>query len=204
MRPRRSRENSKRSYLNHFKRVFVGLRFFLPFSGSLPVDSSHRSGPSRIEPGKCLPMLATLLLLALLIGFPVGADARSVVTPWNGGGLDGAVGRPGYRNFQELVYGGSSQADVVRVMGVPPDEVVHAGQMFPVIENYYYYDEDKSGAATVFVFENSLLVGLQMKTAANQFVDMTYFLANNGDRTLNQPMLGGYMQYYPWFPIPSW
>lgn len=184
MHPRRSRESSKKSHLNRFKRVFVGLRFFSRFSWVLPV--------------------AGLLAAALLAGLSPETDARSVVTPWNGGSMDGAVGRPGYRNFQELVYGSSSQADVVRVMGMPPDEVVHAGQMFPVIENYYYYDEDKSGAATVFVFENNMLVGLQMKTAANQFVDMSYFLANNGDRQMNQFMLGGYMPYYPWFPIPTW
>lgn len=118
------------------------------------------------------------------------AEARSITTPWTP-----------ETSFQNLVYGSSSSVDVVNVMGNPPDEIVRSEQMFPVVENFYYYD--KTGAATVFVFENGLLVGLQLKTPGNQYVDMTYFLANNGDRMLNLPMLQGFMPYYPYFPLTS-
>ena len=121
------------------------------------------------------------------------AHSRSAATPWTS-----------EMNFQSLVYGSSSTVDVVRVMGKQPDEIVRSEQMFPVIDNFYYYDEDKSGAATLFVFENGLLVGMHLKTAGNQLVDCTYFLTNNGDRMLNYPMLQNYSPYYSYFPLTYW
>jgi hypothetical protein len=137
--------------------------------------------------------LCLLFLCDLFLFHAPLACALNSATPWSPDA-----------SFQNLVYGSSSEGDVTRVMGKEPDEVVRGEQMFPVIENYYYYDENKSGAATVFVFENGMLVGLQMKTAGNQFVDLTYFLANNGDRYLNSPLLNGYMPYYPLYPLTSW
>lgn len=141
----------------------------------------------------------TLKLTALLfcIGFtlirPPTSYSRSAATPWTS-----------EMSFQSLVYGGSSTVDVVRVMGQQPDEIVRSEQMFPVVENFYYYDENKSGAATVFVFENGLLAGMHLKTAGNQFIDCTYFLTNNGDRMLNNPMLQNYSPYYSYFPLTYW
>lgn len=137
-------------------------------------------------------IFACLLLSCGIFLFHASALAITGATPWTN-----------EHSFQELVYGSSSTVDVVRVMGSPPDDIVRSQQMFPPVENYYYYDENKTGAATVFVFEEGLLVGMQLKTAGNQYVDMSYFLANNGDRALNQPMLHGFYPYYPYFPIPS-
>lgn len=135
----------------------------------------------------------SLFISCCLLLFSYPGQARTIATPWT----------PEV-SFQSLVYGASSTADVVRVMGQPPDEMIKAEQMFPVVENLYYYDPDKSGAATVFVFENGLLVGLQLKTPGDQFVDLTYMLTNNDDRSLNSPMLGGYMPYYPYYPLTHW
>lgn len=139
------------------------------------------------EWGFCLFMSWGLLV------FSNPGQARTIAAPWT----------PEV-SFQNLVYGASSTAEVVRVMGQPPDEVLKAEQMFPVVENFYYYDSAKTGAATVFVFENGLLVGLQLKTPGDQFVDLTYMLTNNNDRSLNSPMLGGYMPYYPYYPLTHW
>lgn len=134
-----------------------------------------------------------LLISCSLLFFQPPSPARTIDTPWT----------PEV-SFQSLIYGSSSTADVVRVMGQAPDEVVKATQMFPVVENFYYYDPQKTGSASVFVFENGFLVGFQLKTPGDQYVDLTYMLTNNNDRTLNYPMLGGYMPYYPYFPLTSW
>lgn len=176
MRSHRSQE-SLRSSLTQFNRPISRICFGLWFSCGLF-------------------FLTLFLFLAFEVMVPSCVFARSIATPWATGSGD--------VSFQSLVYGSSSAADVVRVMGNQPDEVIRGEQMFPVIENYYYYDADKSGSASIFVFENGLLVGLQMLTSGQQLVDMTYLLPSNGDRSLNQPMLGGYMPYYPVFPLTSW
>jgi len=126
------------------------------------------------------------------MGGSIMAEARSVTSPWTSD-----------LSFQDLVYGASSTVDVQRIMGEPPDEIVKTAQMFPVIENYYYYENGGTGAATVFVFENGLLVGLHYKSPQNQYMDLTSFLMNNGDRLLNSPMLGGFRGYFPLFPLYS-
>ncbi len=123
----------------------------------------------------------------------LSAEARTGATPW--------TNEP---SFQNLVYASSTTNDVIRTMGAPPDDIVRATQMFPVIENYYYYGEEKTGAATVFVFEHGLLVGLQLKTPGDQYVDMTYVLTNNGDRALSNPIYGGYLPYFPYLPLTTW
>lgn len=105
------------------------------------------------------------------------------------------------KSFQNLTYGMSSFNDVQAVIGRPPDEVVSSGQMYPVLTNYFYFDDNKSGAASVFIFENGFLVGLQYKSSDNQFIDFTYCLQNNGDRALNNPYLAGYQGYYPYLPL---
>lgn len=110
------------------------------------------------------------------------------------------------RSIQNLVYGSSSFNDVTAAVGRQPDDIVRSEWMYPVITNFYYFDDNKSGAATVFVFENGLLVGLQYKSPDNQFIDFTYCLQNNGDRRLNNPYLAGYQNYYSNFPLfaPQW
>jgi hypothetical protein len=130
-------------------------------------------------------VLFCLLLGLILISIPAEVQARTGATPWSS-----------EVNFQSLVYGSSTTNDVVRALGRPADEIVRYEQMYPTIENLYYYDEDKSGAATVFVFESGFLVGMQLKTANNQLVDLTYFLTDNGDRRLLNPIMGGYTPYY--------
>ncbi|MBK8189240.1 MAG: hypothetical protein IPK79_02195 [Vampirovibrionales bacterium] len=100
--------------------------------------------------------------------------------------------------FKDLRWGGSSMADVKRIIGMP-DEVLSGEQMYPVINNFVYYDEGGSGASTIFVFENGLLVGLHYRSAENQLVDITYFLQNNGDYAMNNPLRAGYMGYFPDF-----
>ncbi len=105
--------------------------------------------------------------------------------------------------FKDLRYGGSSGPDVQRILGAP-DEIVHSQQMYPVVENYYYYADSGSGAATVFVFENGLLVGMHYKSPDNQYVDLTYFLIDNGDRLLNFPLNAGYQGYFPFFNHYTW
>ena len=113
----------------------------------------------------------------------------------------------GYENMQnglsQLRVGGSGPADVMRAFG-SPDEVVSSGQMYPTIDNYYYYDHNGSGAATVFVFENGFLVNMLLKSSNNQLMDLSYFLTNNGDRRLTTPYLGGYRNFYPYQRFFSW
>lgn len=135
----------------------------------------------------------TACLLSLSFFQP--ALALQNATPWSS-----------ERGFQNLVYGSSSFNDVTSVVGRQPDEIVRSERMYPVITNFYYYDENKSGAATVFVFENGMLVGLQYKSPDNQFIDFTYCLQNNGDRRLNNPYLAGYQGYFPYYPLfaPQW
>jgi hypothetical protein len=126
----------------------------------------------------------------LSLGFLPQAFALQNATPWSP-----------ERSVQNLVYGSSSYNDVQTVIGRPPDDIVRSEQMYPIITNFYYYDEAKTGAATVFIFENGMLVGMQYKSPDNQFVDLTYFLQNNGDRNLTVPYLAEYQRYYPYFPL---
>lgn len=135
--------------------------------------------------------ILTLALLSISVVSGIStAWAVQNVTPWTN-----------EKSFQNLTYGMSSYQDVISVVGHPPDEVLHSGQMYPVVTNFIYYDEKKTGAASVFVFENGFLVGLQYRSADNQFIDFTYCLQNNGDRSLNSGYLAGYMNYYPYFPL---
>lgn len=136
--------------------------------------------------GRCL----LVLVLLLISMFPNLAEARNIATPWTDS-----------ISFQNLVYGSSSFGDVQRIMGKAPDEVLRSEQMYPIVDNYYYYDEQGTGAATVFVFEDSFLVGLHYKSPENQFIDFTYFLTSNFDRNLNSPYLAGYQGYFPYFPL---
>lgn len=155
------------------------------------ISAKHFNPRSIFETGRAL---GGILLLTFSFFFMTGdSPARTIAAPWSN-----------EIDFQSLVYGSASTADVVRVMGAPPDDIVRAEQMVPVIENFYYYDAEKTGAATVFVFENGLLAGLQYKTPGNQFIDLSYFLTDNGDRGLNMPMLGGYSPYFSRFPFVSW
>jgi hypothetical protein len=135
----------------------------------------------------------TLALISILSwGILTLSPALAVqnVTPWTN-----------EKSFQNLTYGMSSYTDVENAVGHPPDEVLNSGQMYPVVTNYVYYDEKKTGAASIFVFENGFLVGLQYRSPDNQFIDFTYCLQNNGDRALNYPYMAGYMGYYPYFPL---
>jgi hypothetical protein len=134
--------------------------------------------------------LASLLFIAIL--FSPMAHARSAVTPWTS-----------EQGFQNLVYGASTTGEVLRVMGAYPDEIVKTQQMTPVIENYYYYDAEGSGAATVFVFQNNFLAGLMYKSSSNQYMDLTYFLPNNGDMNVNSAILGNMRGYFPNLPLYS-
>jgi hypothetical protein len=144
---------------------------------------------------QALTAAITCLLAAFFLWWTCwnnSASALQSVTPWNAGSPS---------NFQNLTCGSSTYNDVVSSVGRSPDEIIHSEQMYPLIENFYYFDDDKTGAATVFVFENGLLVGLQYKSAGNQFVDLTNFLQHNGDRALNYSALGGYQYYYPDFQL---
>lgn len=135
-----------------------------------------------------------MILLAVLLLFSnLPTQARTVATPWSG-----QVG------FQNLVIGSSSLNDVQMALGEPPSEILRSEQMYPVVENAYYYDASGSGAATVFVFENGMLVGMYYRSPDNQFMDLSYFLVNNGDRRLHWPLLAGYRGYYPYFPLYGW
>jgi hypothetical protein len=129
-------------------------------------------------------------MLVVLTVLPGDSIARTGATPWSP-----------ESGMQSLVYGSSSQWDVTQAIGRQPDQIVRAEQMYPVVENSYYFDENGSGAATIFVFENGLLVGMHYKSPKNHMVDLTYCLANNGDRRLNWPMLAGYQGYYPYFDM---
>lgn len=135
-------------------------------------------------------LTAFVLSLGCLMGITSAAWALQNATPWTA-----------ERSFQNLVYGSSSFNDVTMTLGRQPDEIVRSQQMYPPVVNFYYFDENKSGAATVFVFENGLLVGMQYKSPDNQYVDMSYFLQNNGDRQLNFPYNAGYQGYFPYYPL---
>lgn len=141
-----------------------------------------------------VPRIAPVFILLLVLILPFARpDAQaawsfSFTAPEQGAAL----------GFKDLRWGGSSMADVKRVIGMP-DEVLSGEQMYPVINNFVYYDTAGSGASTVFVFENGLLVGLHYRTPDKQLIDITYFLQNNGDYMLNNPLRAGYMGYYPDF-----
>jgi hypothetical protein len=113
------------------------------------------------------------------------AQAISGATPWSSD-----------VSYQSLVYGSSTPHDIQLLTGKPPDDIVQAEQMYPIIQNYIYYAKGQSGPATVFVFENNLLVGLYYKSSDNQYIDLSYFLQDNGDRLLNSPILGNMYPYY--------
>ncbi len=144
------------------------------------------------QPLTQIKLFFSLAALVLSLGFLliVPAWALQNATPWSA-----------ERSVQNLVYGSSSFNDVTMSLGRSPDEIVRSEQMYPPVVNFYYFDENKSGAATVFVFENGLLVGMQYKSPDNQYVDVSYFLQNNGDRQLNLPYAGGYQSYFPFFPL---
>jgi hypothetical protein len=148
-------------------------------------------GPTR----KWLAVVFGCLTLLIFPGVLVSPGwAHSVFAPW---------APSNQQDFGSLVCGSSTPLDVQRVAG-PPDEVVHSEQMFPVIENYYYYDNEGSGSASVFVFQNGLLVGLHYKSSNDQLIDMTSFLTNNGDTQLNRQLNAGYAGYYTNFPFYEW
>jgi hypothetical protein len=130
------------------------------------------------------------------ISFAPATMAYSPYTPWtNEYGL------------QNLVLGSSTINDVQRALGKPPDEYIQSEQMFPVIQNAFYYDEKKSGAASVFVFQNGLLAGLFYKSPNSQLVDLSYFLQNNGDVGLNSGLNAGFQPYFfqpQFFAPPLW
>lgn len=134
----------------------------------------------------------SLTALVLSLSFFVSSSCWALqnATPWSP-----------ERSFQNLVLGSSSFNDVTMVLGRQPDEIVRSDQMYPPITNFYYFDDNKSGAATVFVFENGFLVSMQYKSPDNQYVDMTYFLQNNADRQLNLPYNAGYQSYYYYQPL---
>lgn len=142
-------------------------------------------------------VIGTLLVVGVLgFGLSHQVCARSAVTPWT---ME--------QGFQNLVYGASTSTDVQRIIGRFPDAIVRQEQIFPVVENYYYYEEgDKSqtGPATVFVFENNLLVGMLYKSSMQQWIDLTYFIYDNGDRSINAPIQAGFQTYYPNLPLYMW
>ncbi len=137
-------------------------------------------------------LVGILLWVMVLGGLP--SQARSIVAPWDPASQS---------EFRSLVYASSTIPDVQRVCG-PPSEIVRSEQMYPVIENHYYYDENGSGAASVFVFENGVLMGFHYKSPDNQLVDLTFCLANNGDIRLAWPYRAGYYGYSPNFPMVGW
>lgn len=140
---------------------------------------------------KCKVIVCWVMLLLQGL-FPLPTEARSIYAPWEPQVEQG---------FESLVYGASSTVDVQRVMG-SPDEIVRSGQMFPVVENYYYHDE--SGAASVLVFQNGLLASMFYQSPDKQLIDLTYFLVNNGDRRVNAPLNAGYPYYHPTLPFYEW
>ncbi len=133
--------------------------------------------------------LGIFILLLLASPMPT-VEARSAFSPWE---FD--------QGLQNLVYGATTGADLVRIMGEPPDDIVRDEQMYPLIENHYYFDEGGTGAATVFVFQNNFLVGLLYKSPSNQFVDLTSFLPNNGDSRINNQIMGGFRGFFPNYPV---
>jgi len=136
--------------------------------------------------------LSLVILLELQSHMP--GKAHSNFAPWNPNSLNGV---------ESLVYASSTTVDVQRILGAP-DEIVQNQQMYPIVQNYYYFEEGGSGAASVLVFENGILVGMHYKAPDNQLVDLTYFLNNNGDRILQSPYLASYRGYVPYFPMYSW
>jgi ABC-type phosphate transport system substrate-binding protein len=139
--------------------------------------------------GFTFPVLSLILGLAIAVfifssGLPAGSISNA--TPWTT-----------EFGFQNLTYGGSSIRDVERAMGRPGDEFLQSNQLYPAVQNLYYYEEGGTGAATVFVFENGLLVGMFYKSSENQLMDLTYFLIDNGDRQLNFPLNAGYQGFFP-------
>ncbi|MEB3244879.1 MAG: hypothetical protein VKJ06_02710 [Vampirovibrionales bacterium] len=141
-----------------------------------------------------------LLILALLFSTTaLKASALSNFSPADGNQ---------YAGVGELVYGASSPLDVTRALGRAPDNIVKAEWMFPVIENYYYHDnQDTNAPATVFVFEGGLLAGMYFMTAQKQLTDITFMLQENGDRSLNRDLNAGYLGFYPSLPYltsPEW
>ncbi len=123
--------------------------------------------------------VSTMLLCVLIssfIGLTQVAEARTAAMPWRQQHQMG--------DFSGLIYGSSSPRDVELILGEPPDEVVKSQSLYPVIWNYLYYADDGNGSATVFVFENGMLVGMFLRTAGQQLVDFTSFLTNNNDRRL--------------------
>lgn len=136
-------------------------------------------------------IIGGISLLALLYLIQE-SQAISSMTPWDN--------RP---SMQTLVYGMSTVGDVVNAVGEYPDEIIRSQQIYPVVENHYYYDKYGTGAATVFVFENGMLVGMHYKGSNNQLIDLTYFLTDNGDRQRNYPLNMGFRGYYPNFPLYS-
>jgi len=135
--------------------------------------------------------LLTALLIAGLSSVPCFALNPHPISPLDQNPpIDSAGG------MQTLSLGGSTAADVSRALGRAPDTVYKEDQMFPVIEDDLYSDNDGSSAAMVFVFQNNMLAGLQYRTRDNQFVDMTYLIPNKGDGTVNQFLQGGISPYY--------
>lgn len=140
------------------------------------------------------PALISLLTLWMLACGTMPGHARSIVAPWDAASQT---------EFRSLVYASSTVPDVQRVCG-PPDDIVRSEQMYPVIENHYYYDENGTGAASVFVFENGILMGFHYKSPGNQLVDLTWLLPDNGDLRLTWPYRAGYYGYSPNFPMVGW
>jgi hypothetical protein len=135
--------------------------------------------------------VAVILMTVLLWGSGLPVQARSNFSPWSP-----------EMSFQNLVYGASSPWDVQQVLGAAPDEVLRVEQMYPVIENHVYYEEGGTGAATIFVFENNLLVGLTYKSPTNQYMDLTYFLPSNGDNVLNYQLQNhAFRRYFPGYGL---
>src|SRR5262249_53228050 len=122
---------------------------------------------------KSIQVLGLLLLVCCLTALPVQAQPKRhrPISPYEDNPFSYTQG-----GFQNLRYGGSTSMDVAQAIGRPPDDIVKAEQMYPVVENYIYNNEDNSGSAMVFVFENNLLVGMHYRSPRNQYIDMTYML----------------------------
>lgn len=144
---------------------------------------------------KCLIQRAIVGLLVgwafLFVWSGLPVLAVSSATPWRT-----------ELNFQDLIFGSTTTNQVRIIMGREPDDIVRSEQLYPVIENHYFYEEGGTGAASVFVFENGFLAGLHYKSANNQYMDLTYLLPSLGDRQMNARFFGsGYSSYYPYFPL---
>lgn len=132
-------------------------------------------------------LLVSLCPIVTLSNVLPAYAGASNVTPW----------RPGQTDFQNLVYGSSSMLDVQAAIGRPADEFVQSTEMYPVIQNMVYYEEGGTGAASVFVLENGLLVGLFYKSPTDQYLDFTFVLTDNGSRAFNYPLNAGYQGFFP-------